>query len=180
MISLPFLLKTAFDLLTLLFVLRFTLHAVRAEFYNPLSQFVYKVTNGAVRPLRRLIPNVGGLETASLLLMVLIQGIGLLLLFSLFGMPISPGALILYAVLHAALVALRFLVFALIVNAILSWVPNMAGHPLARLLDQICGPLLRPIRSFLPLVAGIDLSPLVMIILLQAVSMELAGRVPLA
>lgn len=174
MAALLFLVKTAFDLISLVFILRFILHAVRADFHNPLSQFVYRVTNGLVSPLRRVVPNVGGFELATLLLIVVIQGVGLLCAFALRGIAIPLGPLLVGSVLGALLAVLRFLTFALIVNAILSWAPGMHGHPLARILDQICAPVLRPIRSILPLIAGLDLSPLVAIILLQAVSIQLA------
>ncbi len=174
MAALDFLIRTAFDLLSLVFILRFLLYAVRAEFHNPLSQFVYRVTNPVIAPMRRIIPNLGGVEVATVLAVVLIQTLSLVVVYTLLrgvGLPIGP--LLLSAILGAVLATLRCLVLILIVNALLSWAPGMAGHPAARLLGQIAEPVLRPIRSVLPLVAGIDLSPLVAIIVLQAISIQL-------
>ncbi|MEM9387168.1 MAG: YggT family protein [Pseudomonadota bacterium] len=174
MAALVFLITTAFDLLALVFILRFLLYAVRAEFHNPLSQFVYRVTNPVIAPLRKVIPNVGGMELATVLAVIVIEAVSLVVVYTVLrGIPLPVSGVLLGAVLGAVLSTLRCLVLVLIVNALLSWAPGMAAHPAARLLGQIADPVLRPIRSVLPLVAGIDLSPLVAIIALQAITIQL-------
>jgi YggT family protein len=168
-----FLIETFFQLLALVFILRLILYAVRADFYNPLSQFVYRVTNPVIAPLRKVIPNVGKVELATTLMIIVVEALGLTLRALLSGFTPAPGPVLITAVLEALRSGFSFLMFALIVNVILSWVPNMSVHPLARLLSQICDPILRPIRSILPVIAGLDLSPLIAIILLQAILIQL-------
>ncbi|MEO0422436.1 MAG: YggT family protein [Pseudomonadota bacterium] len=175
MAALVFLISTAFTLLSTVFILRFLLYAVRAEFHNPLSQFVYRVTNPVIAPLRKVIPNVGGVELATVLAVIVIEAVSLVVVFTVLrGITLPLGGTLLEAVLQGVLATLRCLIMILIVNALLSWAPGMAGHPVARLLGQIADPVLRPIRSVLPAIAGFDLSPLVAIIALQAIMIQLS------
>jgi YggT family protein len=173
MYALLFLTQALFNLLALVFILRLFLYAARADFYNPLSQFVYRVTNPVVGPLRQVIPNLGMVELSTLLVIVAVQALGMTVSTMLQGALPAPGPLLIAAVLETVRSTLGFLVFALIVNAIMSWVPGMAGHPVSRLLGQVCEPVLRPIRGVLPPIGGLDLSPLVAILLLQAVLIQL-------
>ena len=173
--ALQFLLSTFFHLLALVFILRLILYAVRADFYNPLSQFVYRVTNPVISPLRKVVPNVGPVELSTLIMIVLVTAVGLTLRVLMRGLTPAAGPVLIGAVLEALRSGLSFIMFALIVNVILSWVPTMTVHPLARLLSQICDPVLRPIRAILPVIAGLDLSPLVAIILLQAILIQLSA-----
>ena len=171
--ALQFFVGTFLHLLALVFVMRVILFAVRADFYNPLSQFVYRVTNPVISPLRRVIPNAGPVELSTLVMVVAIEAVAIGVIALLRGFTPSPGPLLFAAIIEALRSGLTFVMFALIVNVILSWVPTMQLHPLARLLSQICDPILRPIRSVLPVIAGLDLSPLVAIILLQAILIQL-------
>ncbi|MEO0971478.1 MAG: YggT family protein [Pseudomonadota bacterium] len=174
MAALQFLVGATFRALALLFVLRFLLYAVRAEFHNPVSQFVYRLSNPVVSPLRRIIPNVGGFEIASLLVILAIEALAITALAALEGARLAPNDIVLGAVVGTLVSIIGFLCVVLIVNALLSWVPNAGGHPGARLLNQISVPVLKPIRSFVPLIQGFDLSPLIAIIALQTILVALS------
>ncbi|NJD26083.1 MAG: YggT family protein [Betaproteobacteria bacterium] len=159
-----------------LFLLRFLMQATRVSFAGQLGDFVVRLTNWAVKPLRRFIPGVGGLDWASvfaaLALQVLLAGI----VVGLSGkMAVDSGGLVLMMLVLAVRSLLRLAVYlligALILQAVLSWVNPYS--PLAGPANQVTRPLLDPIRRIVPLISGIDLSPLVAILLLQVILMFL-------
>lgn len=160
-----------------LFLLRFMMQAMRVSFAGQIGDFVVKLTNWAVKPLRRIIPGLGGFDWASLLAALALQ-----LLLSAFFVALSGrdlgsdgGTLALMALWFAARSLLRLAVYiligALILQAVLSWINPYS--PLAAPAHQLTRPLLDPIRRIVPLISGIDLSPLVAILLLQAALMFL-------
>lgn len=162
-----FLIQTLFGLYILLIMLRFLLQWVRADFYNPLSQFIVKVTNLPLLPLRRIIPGFGGLDSAAMLLMLLLEYAELLLLSLLpgRGLPNLFGLGILALVELLALV-LKVFLYGIFIQAILSWIPSAGYNPVASLLDQLTAPVLRPFRNLIPPISGMDLSPMAAIIAL--------------
>ncbi len=157
---------------TALFLLRFFMQWMRVSFAGPLGQFVVKLTNWAVMPLRRVVPGLFGVDLASLVAAILLQLALVAFSFAWLGrMPAVDGwtlaALFAWAtVLGLLRLCLHLLIGVLIIQAVLSWV---APHsPLAGPLNQITRPLLTPIRRILPPISGIDLSPLIAIVLAQA------------
>ncbi len=162
-----FLIQTLFGLYILLIMLRFLLQWVRADFYNPLSQFIVKVTNLPLLPLRRIIPGFGGLDSAAMVLMLLLEYAELLLLSLLpgHGLPNLFGLGVLAVVQLLALVLNVFL-YGIFIQAILSWIPSAGYNPAASLLDQLTAPVLRPFRNLIPPISGMDLSPMAAIIAL--------------
>lgn len=162
-----FLLNTLFGLYIGAVMLRLLLQLARADFYNPLSQAIVKLTNPALRPLRRYIPALGKVDTASLLLMFALQLLNLWLVSAISGA--RPGGLALVVIAFAALLSklIYLYVIAIIIQAIASWVAPGAYNPVIRLINALTEPLLRPIRRVLPNLGGLDLSPLVVIVLLQ-------------
>ena len=166
-----FLIQPLFGFYLLAIMLRFLLQWVRADFYNPLVQFLVKITNPLLLPLRRIVPGIGGFDWARLLPALLFQ---LLLsgavVFLLRG-SIEDGAglaIALFALALRSLLRLTVYIFigALILLAVLSWVNPYS--PFAGPVSQLTRPLLDPIRRIVPLISGIDLSPLIAILLLQA------------
>jgi YggT family protein len=140
---------------------------------NPLGRFVFALTDWLVLPLRRVLPAFGRLDTSSLVAAYFFElmQFGLLWLLSgangnLYVVPIQA----VFALLHLIISGLTGLV---IVYAILSWMPTRSV--LSDVIERLCAPLLSPIRRLLPLVGGIDLSPLVLLVLLQVVSIMLVG-----
>lgn len=170
-----FLISTLFSLYIGAVLLRFLLALVRADFYNPLSQFLVKITNPVLVPLRRFVPPMGKLDTASLVLAFSLKLIAVVLLMSLQGINIGLGGLLLAVLADLIRTVVWIFMIALIIQAIMSWVGNSYGNPMGSLLDSLTAPLLDPIRKFVPLIGMVDLSPLVAILLLQVVLIALSG-----
>lgn len=169
-----FLISTLFSLYIGAVLLRFLLALVRADFYNPLSQFLVKITNPVLVPLRRFVPPMGKLDTASLVLAFSLKLIAVVLLMSLQGINIGLGGLLLAVLADLIRTVVWIFMIALIIQAIMSWVGNSYGNPMGSLLDSLTAPLLDPIRKFVPLIGMVDLSPLVAILLLQVVLIALS------
>jgi YggT family protein len=162
-----FLINTAFGLYIGAVMVRLVLQWSRADFYNPLSQAIVKITNPVLRPLRRYIPALGKIDTASLVLMLVLQLLCNWLIALLYGS--SPGitAGVVIAVAELVRTLIYIYLFAIIVQAIASWIAPGNYNPVLALIESITEPLLRPIRRFLPNLGGLDLSPLVAIVALQ-------------
>ncbi|WP_333607615.1 YggT family protein [Arsukibacterium sp.] len=166
--AMQFLIATLFNLFLMVVLLRFWLQLARADFYNPLSQFVVKATNPLVLPLRRVIPSLGMLDTATLLLAYLVATLKYVVLYLLFVGSISLPVTLLIGLLSLIKEA-GFLVFwVLILRALLSWF-SQGRNPVEHVVHQLTEPLLKPIRRILPPMGGLDLSILVVIIALQFV-----------
>ena len=168
---LEFLVTTLFSLYILAVMLRFVLGAVRADFYNPVSQFLVRITNPLLKPMRKVIPSIGKYDTSALLLMLLLQVASLGLVFLLRGISVSVVTLLFAAVGKLVLLVINVFLFAIIIQVILSWVSPGNYNPVTALLYSITSPVMRPIQRIVPPVSGIDLSPLVAIIGLQVLRM---------
>jgi len=165
-----YLISVLFSLYILAVMLRFLLQLVRADFYNPVSQFLITVTNPALRHLRRWVPGFLGLDWPSILLLVILQTmeICLIALVSTSGLPTLPGLLVLIFA-HLLELCVWIYLFVIILQVILSWIHPGAYSPVTVLMYQLTDPVLRPLRRLLPPTAGLDWSPLVAIILLNLV-----------
>ena len=155
------LLNTIVSLAITAFLLRMILQLVRADFYNPICQFLVKATNPLVIPLRKIIPSMGKIDTASVLLALIAQAVGIALLFQLYGggFP-NPAQLLIWSVIGLCSALLNLYFFAIIGNIIMSWVAQGGAHPAAHLLYQITEPVMAPFRKILPPMGGLDLSPI--------------------
>ena len=169
MLAITELLKFLFDAYIMIILARVWMQFVRADFYNPLSQFVGKATQAVVGPLRRFIPAIGKLDTASLLFAYLVMVLKLIVLTSIFGQGGLPIVPILVFSLQALLVQFLWLIFyVLIVRAILSFV-SQGNNPMEIVLMQLTEPFLAPVRRIIPPIGGLDFSVLVVILALQFV-----------
>lgn len=173
-----FVLDTVCGFLTLALLVRFAMQWVRAPFRNPLGQFIIAVTDWMVRPVRRLIPGMFGLDMASLLLAWLWQAIYQAIALGLSGAltAVSPAptfVVALLALLDVAKTGVYLMIGAVIVAAVFSWVNPYA--PLAGVFNTLTGPLLRPFRRVIPPVGGVDLSPLALLLVLQIALFVIAG-----
>jgi YggT family protein len=166
--ALIFLVKTLADLYLLTFLLRFIMQWVRASYYNPLAQFVLKVTSPLVVPARRVLPSLGGLDTPTLAVLILLEIVVTFVLLRLAGISLPVPVLLLYSFLRLIALALWFYTVALFIYVLLSWFGDRGVNPMAALLGELIEPLLRPARRLLPPIGGLDLSALVVILLLQA------------
>ncbi|AHF69967.1 MULTISPECIES: YggT family protein [Pseudomonas] len=167
-----YVLQTIGSLYLLIILLRFVLQLVRANFYNPLSQFTVKATQPLLKPLRRVIPSVFGLDMSSLVLAIIVQLIlmALTLLLS-YGTTGDPLHLLIWAIIGVTALFLKIFFFALIISVILSWVAPGSHNPGAELVNQICEPALAPFRKFLPNLGGLDLSPIFAFLALKLLDM---------
>jgi YggT family protein len=164
-----FLINTAFNLLLMVVILRAWLQLARADFYNPFSQFVVKATNPAVLPLRKLIPSIGSIDTATIVLAYLVAVAKLIVLQLMLVGSIQLPATFISGLLVLLKEILNLLFWILIIRALLSWF-SQGNNPIESVMHQLTDPLLRPIRRVLPALGGLDLSVLVLIIAIQFIN----------
>ena len=167
-----YVLQTLGSLYLLIVLLRFVLQLVRANFYNPLCQFAVKATQPLLKPLRRVIPSVFGLDMSSLvlalILQVLLMAVTMLLAYGTTGAPLQ---LLIWAIIGVTALFLKIFFFALIISVILSWVAPGSHNPGAELVNQICEPVLAPFRKILPSLGGLDISPILAFMVLKLLDM---------
>jgi YggT family protein len=154
-----------------LLLVRFHFQWLRVPFRNPIGEFIVAVTNWIVRPARRVVPPLAGLDLATLLAAWLLQALALFLLLAIAG---AAGSALLFAAaaFDLARYSLYILIFAVVVQAVLSWVNPHS--PVQFLFDAMTRPFLRPLRRVIPLLGNVDLSPLVLLVLLQVALIALA------
>jgi YggT family protein len=166
-----FLVETAVTFLVYLLLARFHFQWLRVPFRNPLGQFVVALTNWAVLPARRVIPGLAGLDLATLLLAWLFQAAGLWALFAIAGRDPSLAALAAVAAVDLVRYSLYILVFAVILHVAITWFnPDAPAEPLLAMMTR---PFLRPLRRYVPPVANVDLTPMVLIIILYVLLIPL-------
>ena len=155
------LINFAFGALVALVVLRVLLQLVRANFYNPVCQFLYKATNPVLMPLRKLIPAWRNLDLAAVLLAWLISAIKLALLYALAGQRLGLAGLALMAVADLIDFVLMLYLGLILVRVLLSFISVERSNPIVPLVFQLTEPVLAPIRKRLPSLGGIDFSPMI-------------------
>jgi YggT family protein len=165
--ALSYLVGTLIDLYVAAVLLRLLLQWVRADFYNPLCQFLVKVTNPVLVPLRRVIPSVGRLDTASVVLMLVLEIISVWLIALIGSNPMAFMQIAAFSAIKLVMTLLMTYFFLIIVAVILSWLGQRLQHPAIPLVYQLTEPVLRPFRKVIPPIAGIDLSPLFALIAIR-------------
>ena len=167
-----YVLQTLGSLYLLIVLLRFVLQLVRANFYNPLCQFIVKATQPLLKPLRRIIPSMFGLDMSSLVLAILVQlALMALTLLLTYGTTGNPLQLVIWSLIGVTALFLKIFFFALIISVILSWVAPGSHNPGAELVNQICEPALAPFRKILPNLGGLDISPILAFMVLKLIDM---------
>ena len=162
-----FLVDTVLGFYILIVMFRFLLQLARADFYNPLSQFVVTVTNPPLMRLRKLIPGLWGIDLAAVVLLVVLESLRLGLITILLGHSARPFGVLILSIAELLKLATYIVIFCIFVRAILSWFSSGGGHPLTHLLESLTKPVLQPIRRLLPSTMGLDLSPLLAFIFLM-------------
>lgn len=162
-----YMLETVFTLYIMMVLLRFLLQLVRADFYNPICQFLVKATNPPLRPLRRIIPGLKGIDVASVVLLIALQMLALWLIHVAGGRTVALPALFLFALSELLLLTLNIFLISILVQVIMSWLNPQAHNPVLSILYSLNEPLLRPARRMLPNTSGIDFSPLLVLVLIQ-------------
>ncbi|MBW7982965.1 YggT family protein [Enterobacillus tribolii] len=166
MLTMTFLVKTIIDLYAMILLLRVWMQWARTDFYNPLAQFVVRLTQPIIGPLRRVIPALGPIDTASLLVAFILMTIKYPLLLLIQSGEITFSAYNLLFGLISLVKTAGYLVFwAIIVRAIMSWV-SQGRSPLDYVLHQLTEPLMAPVRRIIPAMGGLDFSAMVVILVL--------------
>ena len=162
-----FIIQTLGSLYLLIVLMRFILQLVRANFYNPLCQFVVKATQPLLKPLRRVIPSLFGLDMSSLVLALLLQVLLFAVILMLNGYQALTLLLLPWALIGVFSLFLKILFWSMIISVILSWVAPGSRSPGAELVAQITEPVLAPFRRLIPNLGGLDISPIFAFIAIQ-------------
>lgn len=166
-----FLVNTVFSLYILAVMLRFLLQWVRADFFNPISQFLLRITQPVLRPMRRFIPGVAGVDVSSLVLAIVLQALLIALLSLIAYQTIDPVFIALRTPIELLGLIFNIYIFGIVIMAVLSWVNPDQHNPLQTLLFSLTEPVIRPLRQVIPPVGGVDLSPMAAIVLLYVLKM---------
>ena len=165
--ALTYLVGTLIDLYIAAVLIRLLLQWVRADFYNPVCQFLVKVTDPVIVPLRRVIPSIRRLDTASVLLIVVLEIFSVWIASRISSQPLNFEQIVLFGLMKLAATLLMTYFFLIIASVVLSWVGARMRHPVVPLVYQLTEPVLRPFRKIIPSIAGIDLSPLFALIAIR-------------
>lgn len=164
-----FLIESLLGLYILAVLLRLLFQLARADFYNPISQFLVTVTNPPLLALRRVIPGLWGIDLASVVLLVTLSVAKLYLLGMVFGrLPTFGGAVVL-GIAELLELTVYVIMIAVFIRIILSWVSPYRNNPVTALLVSLTEPVMAPARRVVPAVAGLDLSPILVFIALGLV-----------
>ena len=177
--ALYFIVKTLAHLYLLLLLLRFWLPVLRADFRNPIAQGILRLTSPLVVPVRRFVPAIGRLDTATVLVAVFVEFLVVMLLITIRGIsaPVLPVAIT--AVFELAILSLNLFFFVILIRIVLSWVAPHNHNPITVLLHTLSEPLLRPSRRVIPPLGGLDISPILTLVALQAIVIVLQSYKPL-
>lgn len=169
-----FLVETAASLYLILVVVRGMLQAARADFYNPISQFVARLTNPPLQALHRIIPIRSRIDPAVLILALAVQAIAIVttLLLAGFALP-GPVTILVWSLIGVAGLVVNTYLVALIVMIVVSWVAPGTRHPAVLLTYQITEPVMAPVRSMLPAAGGLDFSPILVFIAINVIQIAL-------
>lgn len=172
-----FLIQSLFGFYVLALMLRFLLQAVRADFYNPLVQFLVTITNPPLLPLRRYVPGFMGLDMSAVLLMLVLTMIEWGLILSISGFEASFIGLIFFAVAELLRLLLNVVFWVVIIRAVLSWVAPDPRQPAVSLVIQLSEPVMRLARGLIPPISGLDLSPILVLLGVQLLQMLLVAPI---
>jgi YggT family protein len=177
--ALYFIVKTVTQLFLLLLLLRFWLPWLRTDFRNPVAQGILRITSPLIVPLRRLLPSIGRLDTATVLLAFVVQFLAVALLLAIMNRMADPFTIAVVSLIELAILSLNLFFFVILIRIILSWVSPNNYNPITALLTTISEPILRPFRRLIPPIGGLDISPIFAIVLLQAVVIFLRTLKPI-
>jgi len=178
--ALLFIVQTVLQLYMSVIVLRFMLQLAKADFYNPISQAIVKISSPLLIPLRQVIPGYRNWDFASLVLATVLYLLMLIAsVYIAYGQLLNPLNLMVGSVAGVIYTISKIYFYGIILAAISSWIPPLHGHPITALVWQIVEPVQAPFRKLLPNMGGIDISPIFAILTLQVVQILLRPYVPL-
>ncbi len=176
--ALIYIINAITTIVVFVFMLRFLLPLLRADFRNPIAQGLLRITSPVVVPVRRVVPSIGSIDTATILVAFAIQFLVTWLLQAMFAEAPRLDVLAFMTVIELAMIAIRIFIFAIIVSIVISWIAPGQYSPIAGLAATIAEPVLRPFRRLIPPFGGFDISPIFAIILLTALTIVVAGLRP--
>lgn len=177
--ALVFIIQAFAHLFLLLLLLRFWLPWFRADFRNPIAQGILRLTSPLIIPVRRVIPPLGRLDTATVIIAFGIQYLAILVVLALRQVAAGIAPIAVTALIDLGMLSLRLFVFAIIIRIVLSWVAPHTYNPVTSLVASISDPLLRPFRRYVPPLGGLDISPVFALILFGAFAIMLGELRPL-
>lgn len=171
--ALIYVIETIASLFTFILLLRFWLPWVGADFRNPISQGILAATSPLINPLRRIVPSIGRVDTATVLVAFLLQAVTAIVVLLIMGVPILPKYVIVASVFELLTLSLQMFTFAIIIRIVLSWIAPGTYNPATALVASLTDPILLPLRRYIPPIGGFDVSPIFAIIFLGAMSILL-------
>ena len=160
-----FLVVTLFDLYIMVILLRFLLQLFRADFYNPLSQFIVKATDPVLKQLRKVIPGIGGIDVSSLLFAYIVSFLKYCILYLLFvGMLPGIGRVFILSLADLLNQSVELLFWMILIRSLMSWINPSMNNPVMAVIYQLTEPLMAPVRRVIPSMGGLDLSPIVLLL----------------
>ncbi len=177
--AIVFVINALTSLYLLVLLLRFWLPWLQADFRNPLAQGILRLTSPLVIPVRRIVPPIGRLDTATVLVAFIIQYVAVLLMLLVIGQTAGIAAITVTAIVKLVVLSINLFVYAIIIRIILSWIAQGTYNPATAIITTLTEPVLRPFRRMLPPMGGFDISPIFAIILLLATTIIVNGFKPL-
>lgn len=170
-----FLVQTLLTFFLIAVIIRLLLQVARADFYNPISQFIVKLTNPVLLPLRRVIPGIGGIDFAAVVLALLVQLLATTVLLIMQGLsPVNPLYMLVWGLIGILSLTLNIYLVAIIASIAVSWVAPYSTNPAVLLLRQFTEPVMAPFRKLVPAIGGIDISPILLFICIQIMQIMLS------
>lgn len=166
--------RTLGEIYLVVVVLRFMLQLANADYYNPISQAVVRLTSAPLKPLQKLVPRMGRVDLSPLLLAVLVKFAVVAIIFSLHGGSMNPASLLVFTLAGVLDTILTLYFWAVIGSVIISWVAPGSPHPGPQLISQITEPLFALAQKVIPPIGGLDLSPILIFLVIQLVQSQLA------
>jgi len=174
-----FLVQTFIGLYLILVLVRFLMQVSRANYYNPICQGVVRITDPAIKPFKKILPSIKGIDFATLLVAALIQVFAICLIMLLAGNVVFQTVYLAWALVGLVSMILDIYFFALIAMVIASWIAPYSNHPAMALVTEITDPICRPARKLLPPMGGLDLSIIIVFVSITLIDTFLVVR-PLA
>ena len=168
---LVFVISTLFQLYAFAIMLRFVLQWVQADFYNPVSQFIVKITTPVVKPARRFIPGYKGLDIASLVVCYLVLSLSQAIVQAIGGYNPTVLTVTVLAITDLISLVINVFFYAIIIQAVISWINPQGHNPINHLLYSITYPVLRPAQKLIPPLGGLDISPIFALLGLKVIEM---------
>lgn len=168
-----FIIQLLFQIYLIILLLYVMLRASGAHYINPIVQWLVRLSEPLIKPARKLVAEKGKIDWAAWLIILFVQLIEVIVLVAMMNLSPNLLGMIFYSIIRLAKLVVNVYFYAIIVFAILSWIQSAASNALNHVLYHLTTPILQPIKRVLPVMSGIDFSPLVAIIVLQLINLLL-------